>query len=67
LVDGSLETRVRLPMRHNIELFSLVLTVEALQGKTCQDSLHPGEGRSASAKISGGRVVLGNIFWFLQN
>jgi len=29
-----------------IELFSLVLTVEALQGKTCQDSLLPGGGRS---------------------
>jgi len=32
-----------------IELFSLALTVEALQGKTCQDSLlsrgdRPGEG-----------------------
>ena len=38
-----------------IELFSLALTVEALQGKTCQDSLLSGEGRSLGAKISGGR------------
>ena len=29
-----------------IELFSLALTVEALQGKTCQDSLLSGEGGS---------------------
>jgi len=38
-----------------IELFSLALTVEALQGKTCQDSLLSGEGRSLGAKISGER------------
>ena len=38
-----------------IELFSLALTVEALQGKKCQDSLLSGEGRSLGAKISGGR------------
>ena len=38
-----------------IVLFSLALTVEALQGKTCQDSLLSGEGRSLGAKISGGR------------
>jgi len=42
-----------------IELFSLALTVEALQGKTCQDSLLSGGGRSLGAKISGGRVVPG--------
>ena len=46
---------------------SLALTVEALQGKTYQDSLLSGEGRSLGAKISGEGVVLGNIFWFLQN
>jgi len=40
-----------------IELFSLPLTIEALQGKTCQDSLLSGEGRSVSAKISGAGVV----------
>jgi len=37
-----------------IELFSLALTVEAVQGKTCQDSLLSGGGRSLGAKISGG-------------
>jgi len=37
------------------ELFSLALTVEALQGKTCQDSLLSGGGKSLGAKISGGR------------
>jgi len=44
-----------------IELFSLALTVEALQ-----DSLLSGEGRSLGAKISGEKgSSLGNIFWFL--
>ena len=38
-----------------IELFSLALTVEALQGETCQDSLLSGGGRSVRAKISAGR------------
>jgi len=38
-----------------IEHFSLALTVEALQGKTCQDSLLSGEGRSFGAKILGGK------------
>jgi len=37
-----------------IELFSLALTVETLQGKTCQDWLLSGEGRSVGAQISGG-------------
>ena len=45
-----------------IELFSLALTVEALQGKTCQDSLLLGGGRSVLAKISGEGVVLGEHF-----
>jgi len=45
-----------------IELFSLALTVEALHGKTCQDSLLSGRGRSLWAKISGGRVVPGEYF-----
>jgi len=44
---------VRLPIAM-IKLFSLALTVEALQGKTCQDSLLSEEGRSLRAKISGG-------------
>ena len=33
------------------ELLFLFLTVEALQGKTCQDSLLSGGGRSLGAKI----------------
>jgi len=45
-----------------IELFSLALTVEALQGKTCQDSLLSGEGRLLGAKISGEWVVSGEYF-----
>ena len=46
-----------------IGLLFLSLTVEALQGKMCQNSLPSGVGRSLGAKISS----LGNIFWFLQN
>jgi len=38
-----------------IGLLFLSLTVEALQGKMCQDSLLSGGGRSVRAKISGGR------------
>ena len=38
-----------------IELLFLSLTVEALQGKMCQNSLPSGVGRSLGAKISGGR------------
>ena len=36
------------------ECLFVSLVVEALQGKTCQNSLHSGEGRSLGAKISGG-------------
>jgi len=38
-----------------IECLFLYLTVEALQGKMCQNSLSLGGGRSLGAKISGGR------------
>jgi len=38
-----------------IELLFLSLTVEALQGKMYQNSLHSGGGKSLGAKISGGR------------
>ena len=48
--------------RHT-ELFLLALTVEALQGKTCQDSLLSGGGRSLRAKISGGRGHPWGIFF----
>ena len=51
-----------------IELLFLFLAVEALPGKTCQNSLPSGVGRLLGAKISGGKgSSLGNIFWFLQN
>ena len=38
-----------------IECLFLSLTVEALQGEMCQNSLPSGGGRSLGAKISGGR------------
>ena len=40
-----------------IDLLFLSLTVEALQGKMCQNSLPSGVGRSLGAKISGEGVV----------
>ena len=47
-----------------IELLFLSLTVEALQGKMCQNTLLSGGGRSVRAKISGGKgSSLGNIFF----
>jgi len=45
-----------------IELLFLSLAVEALQGKTCQNSLPSGGGRSLGAKISGGRGRPWGIF-----
>jgi len=47
-----------------IELLFLSLTVEALQGKTCQNSLPSGVGRSLGAKIAGGRGHPWGIFLF---
>jgi len=47
-----------------IELLFLYLTVEALQGKMCQNSLPSGVGRSLGAKISGGRGRPWGIFFF---
>jgi len=38
-----------------IELLFLSLTVEALQGKMCQNSLPSGGGRSLGANVSGAR------------
>ena len=46
-----------------IELLFLSLTVEALQGKMCQNSLLSGGGRSLGAKISGGRGHPWGIFF----
>ena len=45
-----------------IELLFLSLTVEALQGKMCQNSLPSGGSRSLGAKISGEGVVPGENF-----
>jgi len=45
-----------------IELLFLSLTVEALQGKMCQNSQPSGVGRSLWAKISGGRGRPWGIF-----
>ena len=48
-----------------IGILFLSLTVEALQGKTCQDSLLSGGGRSLGAKISSGKGhPWGIFFWF---
>ena len=46
-----------------IGLLFLSLTVEALQGKRCQDSLLSGGGRSIRAKVSGGRGRPWGIFF----
>ena len=46
-----------------IERLFLSLTVEALQGKRCQDSLISGGGRSVRAKISRGRGRRWGIFF----
>jgi len=40
-----------------IELLFLSLTIKALEGKMCQNSLPSGGGRSLGAKISGEGVV----------
>jgi len=44
-------------------LLVLSLTVEALQGKMCRNSLPSGVGRSLGAKISGGRSHPWGIFF----
>jgi len=44
-------------------LLFLSLTVEALQGKRCQDSVLSGGGRSVRAKISGGSGCPWGIFF----
>jgi len=46
-----------------MELLFLSLTVEALQGKMCQNSLPSGVGRSLGAKISGEGVVPWEYFF----
>ena len=63
MVDGSLERPCRVLVKCNIERLFLSLTVEALQGKTSQNSLLSGGGRSLGAKISGGRNRPWGIFF----
>ena len=46
-----------------IELLFLSLTVEALQGKMCQNSMPSGVGRSLGAEILGGRCRPWGIFF----
>jgi len=46
-----------------IKLLFLSLTVEALQGKSCQNSLLSGGGGPVRAKISGGRGCPSGIFF----
>jgi len=50
-----------------VELFSLALIVDTLQGKTCQNSLLSGEGGHLELKFQGEGVVPREYFWFLQN
>jgi len=61
-VGGSLETRAEF-LLSVIEPLFLSLTVEALQGKMCQNSLPSGVGRSLGAKISVGRGRPCGIFF----
>ena len=61
-MDGSLESPCEF-LLSIIELLFLSLTVEALQGKMCQNSLPSGVGRSLGAKISGGRCRPWGIFF----
>jgi len=49
-----------------IELFSLALTVEALQGKTCQDSLLSGGVGQFEPRFRGKGSSPGNIFGFYK-
>jgi len=49
-----------------IELFPLALTVEALQGKTCQDSLLSGGVGHFEPRFRGKGSSLGNIFGFYK-
>jgi len=62
LVHGSLESACPVLVKCNWTSF-LSLTVEALQGKRCQDWLLSGVGRSVRAKISGGRGRPREIFF----
>ena len=67
-MDGSLESPCRV-LLSVIELRVLSLTVEALQGKMCQNSLPSGVGIGHfEPKFQGEGVVPGEYFFsFLQN
>ena len=58
MVDGLLESSCRVV----IELLFLSLTVEALQGKTCQDSLISGGVGQFEPRFQGEGVVPGEYF-----
>jgi len=45
-----------------MELFSLALTIDALQGKTCQDSLLSGGAGQSEPRFQGEGVVPGEYF-----
>ena len=49
------------------ELLFLSLTVDALQGKTCQSSLVFGGVGQFEPRFQGEGVVPGENFWFLEN
>jgi len=68
-VSGSVEPWLMARWKASVEfllsvigLLFLSLTVEALQGKMCQNSLPSGEGRSLGAKCQGEGVVPGQYF-----
>jgi len=50
-----------------IELFSLALAVDALQGKQCQNSLLPGGVGQFELTFQGKRSSLGDLFWLTEN
>ena len=55
MVDGSLKSPYKTSYSPLFNFFSLALTVEALQGKTCQASLLSGEGEVSLSQDFGGR------------
>jgi len=50
-----------------VELFSLALTVEVLQGKTCQERCYQEGVCQFEPRFQGEGVVPGEYFWFRQN
>ena len=62
MVDGRWKAGVQFLLSVIVLLF-VSLTVDALKGKTCQNSLLSGGGRSLGAKISVGRGCPWEIFF----